>query len=241
MRFRLAVFMCVALCLVLSNIYGKSKSPVQGKASRSMASRPVSMKSPRGRPYLPDRVIVKVKLSRGFAKKTGMFGLPSLDLFAQRYSVESVSEMFPGHATLSTSGQVDLARICVMKYSAPMEAWKVAQELSSRPDVEYAEPWYIYPVESCPSNDSLRNQQWALTKIMADSAWCISQGDTSVIIGNIDTGVKWDHPDLAANIWANPGETGLDSLGRDKRFNGVDDDGDGYIDDWHGWDFGGAS
>jgi hypothetical protein len=52
--------------------------------------------------------------------------------------------------------------------------------------------------------------------------------------------VEWLHPDLAANIWNNPGETGLDALGNDKRTNGRDDDNNGYVDDYHGWDFAGT-
>src|SRR3954468_4127329 len=45
------------------------------------------------------------------------------------------------------------------------------------------------------------------------------------------------HPDLAAQVASNAAETGTDGLGRDKRSNGIDDDGNGYVDDWHGWDF----
>ena len=41
---------------------------------------------------------------------------------------------------------------------------------------------------------------------------------------------------LKNNIWQNQGELGVDANGEDKRFNGVDDDGNGYVDDWHGWD-----
>ncbi len=61
-----------------------------------------------------------------------------------------------------------------------------------------------------------------------------------VVIGIVDSGVETAHPDLVANIWKNPGENGLDNLGRDKRTNGIDDDGNGYVDDWKGWDFGGS-
>jgi len=54
----------------------------------------------------------------------------------------------------------------------------------------------------------------------------------------IDTGVDYGHPDIATNIWQNPGEIGTDAMGRDKRTNGVDDDGNGYVDDWRGYNFG---
>ena len=63
--------------------------------------------------------------------------------------------------------------------------------------------------------------------IAATLAWDRTVGDPSVVIADIDTGYAFDHPDLAPVAWRNPGETPGD---------GIDNDGNGYVDDWRGWD-----
>jgi len=64
---------------------------------------------------------------------------------------------------------------------------------------------------------------------------------SDVVVAVLDTGVNYSHPDLKSNMWLNLGETGFDGKGRDKRSNGVDDDNNGYIDDWRGIDLVGWS
>ena len=64
--------------------------------------------------------------------------------------------------------------------------------------------------------------------IDAARAWDLTTGNHTVVIAILDTGMQWDHPDLAANLWTNPGEIAN---------NGLDDDGDGFPDDVHGWNF----
>ena len=68
-------------------------------------------------------------------------------------------------------------------------------------------------------------------------AWGISTGSRKIVVAVLDDGVFYSHEDLAGNIWANPGESGLDAAGHPKETNGIDDDHDGYVDDVMGWDF----
>jgi subtilisin family serine protease len=102
-------------------------------------------------------------------------------------------------------------------------------------------------VSKLPLNDPLLEKQWYLFdadspygkpgSINAINAWKLVRPAKPVVVALLDGGVNWTHLDLAENIWINPGECGTDDKGRDKRFNGVDDDGNGYVDDVHGWDF----
>lgn len=89
--------------------------------------------------------------------------------------------------------------------------------------------------------DPRTNLNWGLQEIEAISAWQKERGSKKVIVAIIDTGADVHHPDLAANIWRNPGENGLDENGLSKATNGMDDDGDGFVDDFQGWNFAGSS
>ncbi len=67
--------------------------------------------------------------------------------------------------------------------------------------------------------------------------WGLTTGSKEIIVGVIENGFFYTHEDLRENIWVNPGETGLDENGIDRRLNRKDDDGNGYVDDLHGYDF----
>ena len=99
--------------------------------------------------------------------------------------------------------------------------------LLSHPDVAYVVPNIKMHMVGTP-NDPSFTQQWALTKINAPQAWDMTTGSRDVVVAVIDTGVDYTHGDLAANMWTNT---------REIPGNGIDDDGNGYVDDVRGWDF----
>lgn len=95
------------------------------------------------------------------------------------------------------------------------------------PSVEVVQPNFIYRINVTP-NDAQWSQLYGMMKINAPQAWETTTGDPNIVVAVIDTGIDRDHPDLAANVWQNPGEVAA---------NGVDDDMNGFIDDTYGWDF----
>jgi len=115
------------------------------------------------------------------------------------------------------------------------------------PSVKFAEPDYLVHTSTTPDDSNFSNL-WGMhntgqtggssdADIDAPEAWNLQTGSGDVIVAVIDTGVDYDHVDLATNMWKNPGETGVDSNGNNKETNGIDDDGNGYTDDIYGYDF----
>lgn len=134
--------------------------------------------------------------------------------------------------------------------SSPMDQWRLIklkpgmqtkqalERFAQDPDVAYVEYNYIYTADLFPG-DKKFSEQWALhntgqtggtpdADIDAPEAWDIQTGSSDVVVAVIDSGVDYNHDELAANIWINPGEIAD---------NEIDDDGNGFVDDVHGWDF----
>lgn len=124
-------------------------------------------------------------------------------------------------------------------------AWTVSQD----PEVQYAEPnFLVHVAEADLPNDPDFGKLWGLhntgapdeagipgfpgSDIGVSSLWARGiTGSRSIVVGVIDTGISWTHPDLVDNLYTNPGEAGALAT------NGLDDDGNGFIDDVHGWNF----
>jgi subtilisin family serine protease len=121
-----------------------------------------------------------------------------------------------------------------------------AARLGRSSEVLYAQPNYRYRLATVP-NDPRFGELWGLANsgqpvrgiaaipdadVDATDAWSVTTGRRSTTVAIADSGVAYDHPDLAPNLWRNPGETG-----RGREGNRRDDDHNGFVDDFRGWDF----
>jgi len=129
-----------------------------------------------------------------------------------------------------------------MKLPPDMTVENALEVYNNDSDVEYAEPNYYVYFTKTPDDISF-SKLWGLhntgqsvnetsgtsdADIDAPEAWEITTGSSDVVVAVVDSGVDYNHPDLSANIWTNAGEI---------EDNGIDDDGNGYVDDVRGWDF----
>jgi subtilisin family serine protease len=186
-------------------------APPTGVTSESGASSTVGSPS-----YVPGRLILRLKDG----------------LNAQAQSSFLQAEGLSTIRSFSSTGAM------LVQLAAGVDARQKALDLSTRSAVQYAEPDYYMKHISAVPNDPAFGELWGLQNtgqaggtsgadIDVASVWNNFVGSSNTVIAIIDSGVDYTHPDLAANMWRNPGEIPGD---------GIDNDGNGYVDDIFGID-----
>ncbi|MCC7232411.1 MAG: S8 family peptidase [Bacteroidia bacterium] len=191
----------------------------------------VETSSFRAKDVQPGKLVVKFKSGLNVTQE--FQGIPDVPMNGDllRAGVVSMVKKFPHSAGLNSginrAGRkaVDLSRIYQMDLAPSADLKKAIHELMATGLFEYVEPLYVQWMDYTP-NDPLLSAQYHLTKINAFNAWDVLHGDTNVVIGIVDSGTDWDHPDLEANIKYNYADP----------INGLDDDSDGFVDNYRGWD-----
>ncbi len=145
------------------------------------------------------------------------------------HNVESYKPVFRSSFNPSDDNS-NISRTYLLRFSLQVDlvALKTSFEVSEL--IEKVSYNYLRPtlVEGIVPNDPKYEEQWSLPLINMPQAWEIEKGSREVVIAIIDSGIDYRHDDLSQKIWVNSDEI---------PDNGLDDDGNGYIDDMHGWDF----
>ena len=197
-----------------------------------------------------ENVAAPVKLKSAKGKVMATASAKGLNALISKYGLEEAEELMPLTGANVTPKMLrakslngkdmtdsDLSSLYVLRFDAKRVAdiTSVAEEFSELEEVEYAEPNYI--VYACSigtaadyTTDPMYSKQWGIPAIGLDKLWDVPVVNTKrPVIAILDTGVDITHPDLADNIWTNE----LEANGADN----ADDDGNGFADDIHGWDF----
>ena len=205
-----------------------------------------------------DDVRTCLEQGRSFTTATAD-GSPSLDGRVKRHGIFRAASLIHGREGLSTrlararlrdraksaasaktryraAPVEDLVNVYRLDLPSDADLESAMRDLRSDPHVEYVHPNYIAKLAYTPDDPywassgswgQPRADQWDMKLMHTDQAWDETRG-SGVVVAVVDTGVDNTHPDLAGNVWSNPGEI---------PDNGLDDDGNGYIDDVHGWNF----
>lgn len=154
----------------------------------------------------------------------------------KRYQ-ELTAEITP--VGLESNPVTSLRRIGIIRVSSAVDTRRLVRKLMDLPFVEYAEPMPKHTLLFTPNDSNFRSQSY-VRRVRAHDAWDSVTTSETAIVAIIDTGLDFDHIDLQNNVFINNGETGNDTQGKDRRTNGIDDDNNGFADDWRGWDFAGT-
>jgi subtilisin family serine protease len=184
-----------------------------------------SFRSTEGMSYVTDEVLVRFKPAIG----------------AQAISTMAANV---GARVVATVPSIRMQRL---RLTGTVGVEEAVQLLRAQAQVELAEPNYKVRASATP-NDASFSRLWGLhnsgqtggladADIDAPEAWDVTTGSETVLVGIIDSGIDYRHTDLRANIFTNPGEDPWSDPNDPTTGNLIDDDGNGLIDDWKGYNF----
>lgn len=207
--------------------------------------------------YVKNKIFLKTKTEIGISEATGeistVTGIPSLDALNSKYKVSRIRRVFElNNGDVELYQKLEMSRIYVVHFEENADAYHVVSDFEKDSNVEYAEPVSTGMAagekrtsENALPNDTYFNLQWYLNnrgnikpssggsaKVGEDinilKAWDVETGSDEVIIAILDSGIEDESSDLKDRLWINKKEIPN---------NNIDDDRNGYIDDYKGWDF----
>lgn len=182
----------------------------------------------------PGIVMVRVNGDYRLSCNDNSISVPSIQRILQDIGSTGVKKAFPNsgppEAERDSRGRklADISLIYKVSIPAGQNIVDACNQLLAAQEVAYAEPAYIYETMFTP-NDPYFPGQIYLDRIKAAAAWNVTKGNKNIAIGIIDTGTSYGHPDLANKVKFNINDP----------IDGIDNDGDNYVDNYKGWDFSG--
>ncbi|MEW5795810.1 MAG: S8 family serine peptidase [Candidatus Zixiibacteriota bacterium] len=235
-----ALLAACGLLLVAGSVFAQDVAKV---------NRPANVPSFVG--YVPDEFIVVLRSdigklnTRPAANGVIETGMSDLDALSHRFAVSNFTKQFPG----SNEALVSLTRNLARYYKVKFESGTLDDAMAAyrqHPLIDHVEPIGIHTVYATP-NDGFYGDQWHLTQandhdVDAPEAWDLETGDPAIIVAILDTGVRYYHKDLGGSNASSTNPTAADgnmwiNWTEKNGAAGVDDDGNGYVDDWVGYDW----
>ncbi len=175
------------------------------------------------------RRVIVVKLKPAYRQKAVL--LEQLPVARASGIGFTVKKAFPGKQPPAQrqveGGAVDLSLVYFIEYSDPSDRGQLMEMIAATGDFyEYIEPYPVAVAVYTPNDPKIGSQEY-LAQVKAYSGWDLTKGSKNITIGVVDTGSDMDHPDLESEL----------HLNQDDPVNGIDDDMDGYVDNYYGWDF----
>ena len=189
---------------------------------------------------MPHVVVVQFEEGLSLPGNAAKTGLQIFDQKAAAYQVHTIERVYPFLDYVDPTPKTQrnllaLRRTYYVRYSADVNAERVAKDLALAPGIIYAEPvpvnrtWGPVHWKRIDPNDPRFQDQSELGLVRLPEAWEVVKGsEGDVVIAVVDDGGEWRHEDLHANVWTNEDEI---------PGNGIDDDSNGFIDDVHGVNF----
>ena len=175
--------------------------------------------------FQPGTIVVKLKTPASSNARTRENPLQKIQTIAGATQISPIQVNNQKSSSQARTAASSLQHI--YKIWTEQDLVRTINQLLQLEEVLYAEPYYLLrPLAFTPNDPDAAPNQDYLQTVRAYEAWEITQGSEEIIIGIVDTGVEFGHQDLTDNLYVN----------RQDPINGRDDDQDGYVDNYVGWD-----
>lgn len=195
-----------------------------------------------GTDYYTDRFVISIDENidlapADFSQGASSAGIASIDGLVRSHRVNAIAPFYPARVKHEILRKV-VERMFIVTLEDGSDLESAIEAFGRDYHIEFAEPYYIHHCDYVP-NDPMISSWYQLWRIETYTAWDYIRGDSTSrpVLGIVDSGVYYDHPDLEPNMWINSAED-LDSNGvfTDADINGIDDDLNDYVDDVVGYD-----